>query len=109
MSLAVDGFEFYKYFVTDMAIQEIIADMDKLAPAFSKHGIRNAEKKRPAVYKFVNSAHLIDSAQQFLPGTPRLVSVLIFDKTPDKNWLVSWHQDKTIAVNKQVTTDGWRL
>ena len=31
----------------------------------------------------------------------------MFDKTPDKNWLVTWHQDKTISVSDKAKISGW--
>lgn len=36
-----------------------------------------------------------------------LVRALFFDKTPEKNWLVTWHQDKTVTLNKQTDLAGW--
>jgi hypothetical protein len=37
----------------------------------------------------------------------RLVRILAFDKTPDTNWGVPWHQDRTIAVKKRADADGF--
>lgn len=35
------------------------------------------------------------------------VRALLFDKTPDRNWLVSWHQDVTIAVKERHELPGF--
>lgn len=35
------------------------------------------------------------------------VRAILFDKTPDANWLVPWHQDLTIAVESRVDVDGY--
>ena len=32
---------------------------------------------------------------------------LFFDKTPESNWGVSWHQDLTIAVRQRIETQGF--
>jgi hypothetical protein len=32
---------------------------------------------------------------------------ILFDKIPDANWKVPWHQDVTIAVRERVETDGF--
>jgi ectoine hydroxylase-related dioxygenase (phytanoyl-CoA dioxygenase family) len=37
----------------------------------------------------------------------RAVRILYFDKTPDKNWAVPWHQDRTIAVANRVDMPGF--
>lgn len=36
-----------------------------------------------------------------------LVRATLFDKTPDANWKVPWHQDLTIAVKERVDRDGY--
>ncbi|PTY02018.1 phytanoyl-CoA dioxygenase [Verrucomicrobia bacterium LW23] len=37
----------------------------------------------------------------------RCVRAILFDKTPDANWKVPWHQDLTIAVEKRVDLPGY--
>lgn len=32
---------------------------------------------------------------------------LFFDKTPDANWPVAWHQDLTLAMRERHDVDGW--
>ncbi|WP_310497181.1 phytanoyl-CoA dioxygenase family protein [Sandarakinorhabdus sp.] len=41
-----------------------------------------------------------------LPGA-RAVRAIWFDKTPDANWLVPWHQDRTIAVRERREVPGY--
>lgn len=35
------------------------------------------------------------------------VRAVVFDKTPDANWIVAWHQDRTIVVRERVETPGF--
>jgi hypothetical protein len=35
------------------------------------------------------------------------VRAILFDKTPETNWSLGWHQDRTIAVRERVETDGF--
>ena len=37
----------------------------------------------------------------------RPVRAVLFDKTPETNWSVGWHQDRTIAVRRRVEADGF--
>jgi ectoine hydroxylase-related dioxygenase (phytanoyl-CoA dioxygenase family) len=37
----------------------------------------------------------------------RAVRILYFDKTPEMNWAVPWHQDRTIAVTDRVDVAGF--
>lgn len=44
-----------------------------------------------------------------LLGAPgRLVRIVAFDTSPDVNWFVPWHQDRTIALARAVETSGFR-
>jgi Phytanoyl-CoA dioxygenase (PhyH) len=41
-------------------------------------------------------------------GQPlQLVRVIAFDRTPETNWFVPWHQDRTIAVAQRVDAPGF--
>ena len=42
-----------------------------------------------------------------LPHEPKAVRAIFFDKTPETNWLVAWHQDLTIAVRERHDLPGW--
>ena len=35
------------------------------------------------------------------------VRAILFDKTPETNWSLAWHQDRTIAVKERVAADGF--
>lgn len=37
----------------------------------------------------------------------RPVRAILFDKTPETNWALGWHQDRTIAVRQRVAVDGF--
>ena len=48
------------------------------------------------------------SLASFLASRPmNPVRVLFFDKTPDSNWSVPWHQDRTIAVEQRHDVFGF--
>lgn len=107
MSVEENGFDIHTSFLGESVIKEIIGEIESLEPGYPKHGIRNAEKKLTSVKKLVDSSLLRNTAKNFLVGEPQMVRVIIFDKTPDKNWLVTWHQDKTITVTDQADIPGW--
>jgi hypothetical protein len=43
----------------------------------------------------------------YLPSPPLAVRGIYFDKHPQANWIVAWHQDLTIAVEKRVDAPGY--
>ncbi len=107
MNIEKNGFEIHTNFINDESINEIINEIEALAPDYPKHGIRNAEKKLVLVRKLVDSSLLRKKAESFLSGWPEIVRVIVFDKTSDKNWFVAWHQDKTISVSEKADIPGW--
>lgn len=61
----------------------------------------------PSVAMLANSDRLLDLMRPFLPVRPRPVRAIYFDKSPDTNWFVAWHQDLTIAVVERVELPGF--
>src|SRR5690349_4460599 len=45
---------------------------------------------------------LLNLVRPYLSAQPRPVRAIYFDKSPKTNWLVTWHQDLTIAVRNKV-------
>jgi ectoine hydroxylase-related dioxygenase (phytanoyl-CoA dioxygenase family) len=101
------GFNLEKRFISLDMIKVIIDEITLSNEKKSPHGIRNAEKKFESIAKLANSEKIIAKARLILSEEPQLVRAIFFDKNPDKNWLVSWHQDKTVSVNKKEHIDGW--
>lgn len=69
--------------------------------------IRQVHKVIPEVHDLAYSKPIIDLARNHLPSTPALVRAIYFNKNSKANWLVSWHQDRTIAVKEKNNLDGW--
>jgi hypothetical protein len=46
-------------------------------------------------------------ARAILGSVARPVRATLFDKTPDRNWTLGWHQDRTIAVRTRIDTPGF--
>ena len=107
MNKLMHGFELVKQFISPEIVQTLIGEITKLNEFKSPHGIRNAEKKFDCIAKLANSEKIRDQAKTILDEEPQLVRAIFFDKNPEKNWLVSWHQDKTVSVNKRHHIDGW--
>lgn len=101
------GIEIKKDFIPASIINVIKSEIDSSEEECPKHGIRNAEKKFNKIHNLVNSEAFILLATSILGSSPNIVRVIYFDKTPNKNWLVTWHQDKTVALNTKKEIEGW--
>ncbi|HEY6991199.1 MAG TPA: phytanoyl-CoA dioxygenase family protein [Bryobacteraceae bacterium] len=71
------------------------------------YAIRNLLDLVPAVAELSTSQKVIGIAREALGPDTVPVKGTLFDKTPDANWLVPWHQDLTICVNSRVDADGY--
>jgi ectoine hydroxylase-related dioxygenase (phytanoyl-CoA dioxygenase family) len=73
----------------------------------STYAIRNLLSIVPETASVVGSPCVREMATSVLGSTPMLTRALLFDKTPDANWTVTWHQDVTVALKRRVETSGF--
>ena len=107
MSFTNNGFEILSDFVSTKNLNAIIEDVVSSDIKKQKVGIRNAEKKYQSIKNLVSSEKLINRARNYLLNEPKVVRVIFFDKTIENNWLVTWHQDRTVAVTERFELEGW--
>lgn len=109
MNLQLDehGVEIKTKVVATTILEAIKDEISQAAEDYPAHGIRGADKKFQSIGELTQSGQLLALAADRLGSPANVVRVIFFDKTADKNWLVTWHQDKTIAVNKRLAIEGW--
>lgn len=83
--------------------------IDLLIPAIinlnlnpGRAGIRNLLELFPCVEKLSQSQEIRDLVEPILGDLAQVVRGIFFDKQPNANWKVPWHQDRTIAVKNRV-------
>jgi hypothetical protein len=78
------------------------ADADQLLThSANRGGARGALSQSPQLRSLGETGACAAIAQALLGPSTRLVRLTIFDKTPEANWKVPWHQDLTIAVRQR--------
>lgn len=102
-----NGFEILNNVVAASDIEFITNEVVSSDIKRRRGGIRNAEKKYHSIQSLVSSKELINKAQGYLSGKPKIVRVIYFDKTQENNWFVTWHQDRTVAVTQRFKLEGW--
>jgi ectoine hydroxylase-related dioxygenase (phytanoyl-CoA dioxygenase family) len=73
----------------------------------SVYAIRNLLDVIPAVKALSQSPAIRPRIDAILGVDAIAVRGILFDKTPDANWTVPWHQDLAIAVREQVEMPGF--
>jgi len=74
----------------------------------SYFGIRNLLSIAPYVCELANSPSVRSIVDPIIGKQARVVRGIFFDKTPEANWKVPWHQDLTIAVRQRRELAGFK-
>jgi ectoine hydroxylase-related dioxygenase (phytanoyl-CoA dioxygenase family) len=62
---------------------------------------------RESIRRLATSQSIRDLAESVLGPSCFAVRAIFFNKTPEANWKVAWHQDLTIAVREKCETAGF--
>jgi ectoine hydroxylase-related dioxygenase (phytanoyl-CoA dioxygenase family) len=111
--LETDGFALVPGAVSPAVVHVLLAALD--APGGGEgvrrrenvYAIRNLLEAVPAVRELARSAEVRGLVEPVLGRGAFAVRGILFDKTPDANWKVAWHQDLTIAVRERQEVDGF--
>jgi ectoine hydroxylase-related dioxygenase (phytanoyl-CoA dioxygenase family) len=104
---AEPGFEIQPGVLRADDIAAIKAEVSLDHEILRRTGIRNLEKKFTSIARVAAHPSVLSIAQRWLEDEPRLVRALFFDKTPERNWSVAWHQDRTVALSRRAELPGW--
>ncbi|MCW8878838.1 MAG: phytanoyl-CoA dioxygenase family protein [Kangiellaceae bacterium] len=107
MSFQQKGFELVDDFIDWKTANSIIEEVEPFLKNIKGGGIRNADKKFSNISQLAYSDDLLNQASRYLSSKPNFVRAILFDKSHKNNWLVTWHQDKTIAVSDKFEAEGW--
>jgi len=107
LNLTTHGFEIRRQFVSAQLVKQIIEDIARSLPGDHPYGVRNADKKIASIQRMVINHEFLRLASSILNSNAKIIRVIFFDKTPTQNWLVAWHQDKTIALANKIEVNGW--
>lgn len=76
------------------------------AVAASRGGVRNLIG-HPTVVRLLNHERLGGYLWSVVGRDLVAVRATLFDKTPESNWRVQWHQDRAIAVKERLDVPGY--
>jgi ectoine hydroxylase-related dioxygenase (phytanoyl-CoA dioxygenase family) len=103
-SLAYDGFKVIPDVLPAAEVEALRASLSALGVA---PGHRNLMQRAPAVAAVASSEKLLNLLKDASGSEAFPVRSIFFDKTPEANWLVPWHQDLSIATKEQIDLPGY--
>lgn len=102
--LDLAGFTIADLSLSDEQCDQIIASLPAVLP--SRGGVRNLIE-HPTVMKLLLHESLGSYIWSIAGREVVAVNATLFDKTPEANWRVHWHQDRTIGVRQRIDLDGY--
>ena len=111
--IETDGFAIREAVLSYESVQRLLSSLEQINEEGSirKRGgifaVRNLLDISTDVQELANSALVRDLIEPVLGPDYFPVRGILFDKIPDANWKVPWHQDVTIAVQSRVELDGF--
>lgn len=87
-------------------IKGTIHNYQKENPQEESHAIRNIFSKVPTLKKMVFNSNLLAIIGRMNQNL-FLTKAIYFDKSPEANWYVTWHQDTTINVKAKADVEGF--
>lgn len=84
----------------------LVDDLDHAALRRSKAGVRHV-LRHPAIASLAQQPRLLHIAQEILGADALPFRATLFDKSPQANWLVVWHQDTALPLRERRDTPSW--
>jgi hypothetical protein len=113
IEIAQNGFAIRESILSPSEVTELLSALDQIDQASSLRkrssifAIRNLLDASPAILELAHSTVVRTLVEPILGPNFFPVRGILFDKIPDANWKVPWHQDVTIAVQEKVEAEGF--
>ena len=104
-SIAEHGWAITPPIIGDSTVAQLRTVVAALATG-GRGGARNLLDLAP-VAQLVRMPSVRDLASSVLGAECFAVRALLFDKTPEANWKVTWHQDLTVAARERADVAGY--
>lgn len=112
-AVAIEGYAIVEEVLSPTDVDQLLGSLDQISATGSvlKRGgifaVRNLLDVSPEVSEIAHSAMIRALVEPVLGDRFFPVRGILFDKIPNANWKVPWHQDVTIAVQHRVEAEGF--
>jgi ectoine hydroxylase-related dioxygenase (phytanoyl-CoA dioxygenase family) len=100
------GFAIIPEVLTGNEVVCLLEDLAQVTVRRSKAGVRHVLRFGP-VAELAREPRLLEIARGILGGEAFPFRATLFDKSPDANWLVVWHQDTALPLRERREVPGW--
>jgi hypothetical protein len=104
--IETQGFAIFPDVVPKAEIASLLGEIPIEAPQRGRAGMRHA-LGIPAVSTLARDHKLLCIAKDVLGPAASPFRATLFDKSPQANWLIAWHQDTALPLQEKVAAPGW--
>jgi ectoine hydroxylase-related dioxygenase (phytanoyl-CoA dioxygenase family) len=102
-----DGYTVIEILASEEHVRALLTMLHDVVQDYRSHARRNLLVPDSELDRLVASLPLINPITSVLGDRARPTKATFFDKTPQANWKVPWHQDMTIAVRERNDVPGF--
>ena len=100
------GYAILPQVLSSEEIDRLLSDLERSAAQRSRAGVRHL-MTNPAVAELANNRRMLGIAKSVLGSNAFPFKATLFDKSPDANWLITWHQDTALPLRENQEMPGW--
>jgi len=100
------GFAIFPVLFEEQEISAVGEEFDGMSFVRSRAGVRHCLGSK-AVRRIAEDFRLLAIVRQVLGPGALPFRVTLFDKSPNANWLVVWHQDTALPLRQRRDIPGW--
>ena len=101
-----EGFAVLPEILSAAECDRLIAGIGTSSLTRTKAGVRHV-MRHPAIAALARIERLLTIAQELLGDNALAFRATLFDKSPQANWLVVWHQDTALPLRERRDAPGW--
>jgi hypothetical protein len=112
-AVEANGFATLEGVLSSTTVSQLIVSLQNIGDHESARkrdgvfAVRNLQDVSAAIRELADSKPVRDLVEPVLGENCFPVRGILFDKIPDANWKVPWHQDVTIAVQERIEAEGF--
>ena len=106
-TLNENGFVWQRQFADKECLAHLLSATAAASVDSARAGVRDLLQRSPEIAGFAACEAVAHLVNPLLGGKAFAVRAILFDKTPEANWRVAWHQDMTIAVSEKRDVPGF--
>ena len=107
MQLNEKGFDIVENIYSEQEADEIVEIIESQGLG-GQFGVREFLLNNPNIAKKVFNDKLLKLIHKISPNCTKSIKSIYFDKPPNANWVVNWHQDLTVNLKKKQEVQGYK-